>query len=320
MTRKVLITDSLFIFDEHIAQLKAAGLEPIRLDKVKASEEELVEYIKDCEGYILGGVEEVTEPVIRAGGALKAICFTGSDHKAFIPAHALATEHGIAITHCPGANAGAVAEFTLTLILMMARRIPSLITQGGRDFIITNEFCDLTAGIIGYGFIGKRVAFLLKALGFNVVISTRSQGATAKADGFNVVDMDTLVTRSDIISIHVNRGSIGLLSAAQVNSMKIGSVLINTCAKEVADIKALEMRIANGEVLYASDGHHAHINEPKGTPIGHYISVNPSSAYNTHRANKIGSDWVTESLINLLNGRDDKYVVNPDYKKNRKAA
>ncbi len=320
MTRKVLITDTLFIFDEHIAQMKAAGFEPVRLDKVKATEVELVDAIKDCEGYILGGIEEVTDPVIRAGGALKAICFTGADYKAFVPAHVLATERGIAITNCPGANSGAVAEFTLALIMMMVRRIPSLTVKGGKDFIITNEFCDLTVGIVGYGFIGKRLALLLKALGFKVIISTRSQGAAAKADGFSVVDMDVLAAESDVISIHVNRGSVGLLSANQINNMKNGCVLVNTCGKEVADIIALRARIASGEVLYASDGHHAHIDEPAGTPVGHYVAINPSAAYNTHRANKIGSDWATQSLINLLSDKDDRYVVNPDYKKNRKTA
>lgn len=55
MKGKILVTDTLFIFDEHVKQMEAAGYEVVRLDKPKATEEELQEAIKDKVGYILGG-------------------------------------------------------------------------------------------------------------------------------------------------------------------------------------------------------------------------------------------------------------------------
>ena len=104
MKGTILVTDSLFVFPEHEKVLRDAGYEIERLDKAEATEDELVHSIKGKVGYILGGIEKVTEKVIDAADSLKVIAFTGSDALSFIPAHQKATEHGITITTTPGAN------------------------------------------------------------------------------------------------------------------------------------------------------------------------------------------------------------------------
>ncbi|MEJ0062110.1 MAG: NAD(P)-dependent oxidoreductase [Alphaproteobacteria bacterium] len=320
MPRKILITDSLFVFDEHVAQMKAAGFDPTRLDKVKATEAELVEAISGCEGYILGGVEQVTEPVIRAGaGHLKVISFTGADYGAFIPVADFATQNGIAITNCPGANASAVAEFALTYILMLARRIPQLTMQGGKDFYIADEFSAMTVGVLGYGFIGQKVASMLKTLGFRVIVSSRSNSPRIAQDGLKPVTIDELVTQSDVLTIHVDKKSgAGLITASQVNKMKSGAGLVNTCDDSVIDSAALLARLARGEIFFAGD--HVDLKAPAGCPAGQFIKTNASIAFNTRQANKLASDWATQSVINLMTGKDDPYIVNPEYKKYAKAA
>jgi len=319
MTRNVLITDSLFIFDEHIAQLKAAGLNPVRLDKVKAGEAELVEAIKGCEGYILGGIEDVSAAVIEAATQLKAVCFTGADYAAFISAHALATQKGIAITNCPGANATAVSEFTLSLLLTMLRHVPQLSMKDGKNFYIAQDFADTAVGIVGYGYIGRAVAQRLKALGFRVIVATRGAAAKAAADGFKVVPLGDLVTSCDAITVHVDtKSGAGLIDAAMTAQLKNGCIVVNTCNENVFDVPTLLARVAKGELYFAGD--HVDLQPPAGCPVGQFIKTNASTAYNTQRANKVGSDMATQSLINLLSGKDDQYVVNPEYKKNAKAA
>src|SRR5882757_6273946 len=123
MKEKILITDSLFIFPEHEKLLNDAGYEIERLDKLSATEDELVEAIKDKVGYILGGIEKVTEKVIDAGDKLKAIIFTGIGYKDFIPAWEHATEKGIAIANTPNAPTHAVSEWAITMALAMNRGI-----------------------------------------------------------------------------------------------------------------------------------------------------------------------------------------------------
>ena len=61
--KNVLVTDSLFIFDEHIKQFEASGITVTRLDKPMASEAELIDAIKGKNGYILGGIEKVSGKV-----------------------------------------------------------------------------------------------------------------------------------------------------------------------------------------------------------------------------------------------------------------
>src|SRR4051812_30727160 len=123
MAKKILITDSLFIFKQHEERLKAAGYEIERLDKPMATEEELIAAIKGKTGYILGGIEKVTDKVIAAADQLNAIVFTGSDWKAFITGYQSATDKHISIANTPGANSYAVGEYAITLMFAMIRNI-----------------------------------------------------------------------------------------------------------------------------------------------------------------------------------------------------
>lgn len=60
MKGTILVTDTLFILDEHIRRLEAAGYEIERLPKPHASEQELMSAIKGKVGYVLGGIEQIT--------------------------------------------------------------------------------------------------------------------------------------------------------------------------------------------------------------------------------------------------------------------
>ena len=132
MSKKILITDDLFIFGRHETILRGAGYTDLLRIGGMASEDELCEAIRGAEGYILGGIETVTSRVIEAGApTLRAIAFTGAGYREFIPGHEEATARGIKITNAPGANASSVAEFTLSLILPMIRRIPELVDPNG---------------------------------------------------------------------------------------------------------------------------------------------------------------------------------------------
>lgn len=121
--KQILITDSLFIFPEHEQQLRDAGYKIARLDKPEATEEELVEAIRGKTGYILGGLEHVTEKVIDAADELKAIVFTGIGYKGFIPAWEYALQKGIALENVPDGPTQAVAEWSITAALTMTRGI-----------------------------------------------------------------------------------------------------------------------------------------------------------------------------------------------------
>ena len=137
MKGKVLVTDTLFITDEHIKQINDAGYEVERLAKADASEDELIDALKGKVGYVLGGIEKVTKKVIESADDLKAIAFTGADWKAIIPGWETAKEKGVMITNAPGANSPAVAEFSIALALLMQRNLIEIGRTGDVKFQTT---------------------------------------------------------------------------------------------------------------------------------------------------------------------------------------
>ncbi len=312
MSGKIFITDSLFIFPEHEQKLKDAGYEIERLDISFATEEQLIESIKGKVGYILGGVEKITDKVIDAADELQAIAFTGADWRNFIPGYERATERGISIASTPGANTYAVAEYTLTIILAMTRNIFELGRTGENKFQTTHSLNELTIGIIGMGHIGTRMATILKALGVKRILyySRTQKPDVEKATGAEFVYMKTLLQESDIVSLHASK-EVGenFIDKDELAKMKNGSLLVNCGFTGGVNKEALFEELYNGRLRAAQD-------DPmdderfKTLPLGIWFNSNSHTAFNTAEANKTASDMATQSLLNLLAAGNDQYKVN----------
>ncbi len=311
MKGTILITDSLFIFPEHEKMLRAAGYEIERLDKPEASEEELVAAVEGRVGYILGGIEHVTEKVIAAASALKAIVFTGSDWRHFIPGNEAATARGIAIANAPGANSYAVAEYTLTLMLAMVRNILTLGKTGDKKFMTSLSLREATVGIIGAGHIGKMLASMLKGLGVKEILYYSRQQHTdvEKESGATFVSLNELLERSDIVTIHVPKSAgNGFIGAEEMKRMKDGTILINCAFAGAIEAEALYAELSAGRLRAAQD-------EPvderfNALPLSVWFNSNSGTAFNTSEANTKASDMATQSILNLLEKGEDQYKVN----------
>lgn len=311
MKGKILITDSLFIFSEHEKQLADAGYEIERLDTPTATEEQLIEHLPGKVGYILGGIEKVTDKAIDAADQLKVIIFTGADWINFIPGHARATERGIAIANTPGANAYAVAEYTITLILAMTRNIFELGRTGQTKFQTTSSLNQLTVGIIGMGTIGSRVARILKALGAKEILyySRQQKLDVEKETGARFVDMDTLLSQSNIVTLHASKeAGAGFIGKEQLSKMKDSSLLVNCGFTGGVDANALYEELSSGRIRATQDDP---VDDRFNTlPLSVWFSSNSHTAYNTHEANKTASDMAVKSLLNLLETGNDNFRVN----------
>lgn len=317
MKKRILITDTLFIFDFHVKKLEKAGFQIERLEKLKASESELIAAIKGVHGYILGGIETVTEPVVQAADELEAICFTGSGYSEFIPAHEAATHKGIAITTAKGANATDVAEFTVGMVFEMVRNFPLLRTRNnvkGNTFYTARRMKSLTAGVIGYGGVGSEVARILRGIGMTVLVHSRNKPARL-GSGISSVSLAELLEKSDIVSVHVNKlHGTNVLGRSQLDLMKKGAILINAAFPEAVDAESLLEKIKAKEIRAAFDAP-AH-GDFSGCEVGYYNFSNAQTAFNTQEALTDTSDRCTNSIINLLTKGDDEDVVN-DFKKYR---
>lgn len=311
MQGSVLITDTLFVGPKQLAMLEAEGLSVQRLEVLKATEDQLVEAIKGKVGYILGGIETVTEPVIAAGDKLEVIAFTGSGYSEFIPAHACATSKGVAITAARAGNAASVAEFTLTQILAAVRQTPALTQSGGVAFRTTHEFSSRTIGIIGYGAIGQHVARLCAMLGFRVLANSRHETDTS-SEACKIVSLDQLLTESDVVTVHVSKShGHHVLGRKELGKLRKGTAVVNCAFVEAIDPIPLMELISRGDLRAIYDAPPEHV--PAGLPPGGFVASNAQTAFNTAEANDRVSDMVVQSMLNVLRTGTDSYVVNPEF-------
>ncbi len=319
MGKEILITDSLFIDKNNEKQLEEAGFSFTRLDKPEATEEELVEMIKGKHGYILGGIEKVTANVISAGNSLEAIVFTGAGYKEFIPAWQEATKRGIAIANTPGGNSASVAEYTTTLMLAMLRNIFELGRTGTKKFETTPSMRDTVVGIIGMGNVGKAVVKNVKALGAKEIIyfSKTRKPDLEKEFGIKYMSMEDVLKNSDIVTLHFSKDAgEKRIGEKELKLMKNGSILINVAFTDAVDFAALKKEIMSKRIRAAFDG--TPNEEYSDLPIGGFFCSNLQTAYNTREAIATINEMATKSMINLLKTGEDRYLVNPEYKSNKK--
>jgi len=306
MKPQILVTDSLFIFEEHVQQMESAGFEVVRLDEPKASEETLIEALKGKTGYILGGIEDVSEKVVRSARDLKVISFTGAGYTEFVSGHEVARELGIAITAAKGANAPAVAEYAITMCLMATRRISEITNPSGPAFLTTKGATESTLGVIGYGDIGRRVAALGVNMGYSVLVATRKKIDSLPANA-RQVDIDTLVEESDVVSVHVDKeNGTEVLDKNLIEKMRSGSAIVNAAFIHAIDQEAVAERIKNGELRLFTD---QKLEVEGSFPVGSLVQSNLQSGFNTYQALKAVSDQTTNSLLNVLETGEDDYRV-----------
>ncbi len=302
---KVLITDNLFIFPEHEQLLHQAGLEIVRLDKPEANEAELIDAIKGKDAYILGGIEKVTAPVIAAADNLKVIALTGTVWQFFIPAWQEATAKGIAIANAPHANAGAVSEWVLATGLAMARDLFAMGRTGPMSFETTAGLDELHVGIIGMGHVGIRVATLFKAIGAQRV---SYWNRTPKDVSFERQELDDLLKTANLVCVCASRDAgERFIDASKLSLLKDGAII--TCLDdEIMEDEALLAQLRSGRIRAFLD--RSMKPEFAELPLHVFYNSNKNTAYNTHSANKLASDMVTKSVINVLTTGTDELVVN----------
>lgn len=165
-----------------------------------------------------------------------------------------ATRRGIAVMVANGANADAVAEHALALMLALSRELPKYERDARsgawRDLNrFTRDFSSRTVGIVGYGQIGERTARLAQACGARVMVHSRS-AITLPAGMTYEPDLDRLLEQADIVSLHcpLSDATRGLIGAAQLARMKPDALLINTARGPVVDEAALVRALQEGRL------------------------------------------------------------------------
>ncbi len=167
----------------------------------------------------------------------------------------------VVVCNVPGRNAAAVAEFAVGVILANIRRITvghTGLSQGiwrgdlYRYDLTGDELSDLTVGVLGYSHVGQRLVRLLKPFGCKILICDPyvTLSLQDKLDGVGQVDIDELINRSDVLSLHARSTpeTVGILSAERIAKMKQGAVVINTARGSLIDQDALVSALKSGKL------------------------------------------------------------------------
>lgn len=230
-----------------------------------------------------------------------------------------ATRAGITVVNAPTGNTIAAAELTLALLFAVARRVAAADASLRRGEWKRSQFTGVelrgkTIGIIGLGKIGQAVASRCRGLEMSVIASdpylTADQAALV---GVELVDFDTLLTRSDIITVHVpmSRVTRGLIGAAEIDRMRPGSILLNVARGGIVDEAAVASALVDGRLGGAGiDVFEAE--PPTGSPLleAPNAVLTPHLGASTAEAQVLVAEEVAAQVLDVLDGRPARYAVN----------
>jgi phosphoglycerate dehydrogenase-like enzyme/sugar (pentulose or hexulose) kinase/ribulose-5-phosphate 4-epimerase/fuculose-1-phosphate aldolase len=241
------------------------------------------------------------------------------------------TAFGIPVLYAPGRNAIAVADLTVGFMISLARKLPQAtrflaeedcsagnMGKMGQAFnqLQGTELWGKTVGLIGFGAVGRAVAKRLAGFEVNVLIAdpfvTSGQATLA---GCQLVDLDTLLTTSDFVSLHaaVTSETAAMLGTVQFAQMKQGAFFINTARAALIDEQALIDAVESGHIAGAALD--AFAVEPPGFdhPLVQHPNVisTPHSAGNTKEVADHQGDTITKALLQLMRGERPGNVLNP---------
>jgi D-3-phosphoglycerate dehydrogenase len=249
--RKVLVTDGLAPEGFEILR-KTPELEVVDAPGMKP--EALLAAIADADALVIRSATKVTKAVIDAAAKLAVIGRAGIGvDNVDVPA---ATARGIVVMNTPGGNTVTTAEHALALLIALARHIPQATAsmkagKWEKNKFVGMELYNRTLGVVGLGNIGRIVAERAQGLGMKVIAHDPflSADAAAKMD-VELVDFDGLLTRSDVITVHVpkTKETTGLLGRKAFAKVKKGLLLVNAARGGIVDEDALLEALNDGTV------------------------------------------------------------------------
>jgi D-3-phosphoglycerate dehydrogenase len=251
---KVLISDSMSPRAEEIFTNRGVDVDV----KIGLSEDELIACISGYDGLAVRSATKVTEKVLAVATNLKVVgrAGIGVDN---IDLDA-ATANGAVVMNTPFGNAITTAEHAIAMMMALARQIPmaDTSTQAGKwekSRFVGVEVTGKTLGIIGCGNIGSIVAD--RALGLKMKVIAYDPYLTpehARNIGVEKVELDALLERADIISLHtpLTDQTRGIVDAAALAKTKEGVRIVNCARGGLVVEKDLKAALDSGHVAAAA--------------------------------------------------------------------
>ncbi|WP_282012735.1 2-hydroxyacid dehydrogenase [Pyramidobacter piscolens] len=301
--------------DEFRAQLAGDGAEI-----VEVTSQDALDASTDADAIVLR-VLKASKGTLANKGKLKLICRWGVGVDSVDVPYASA--RGIAVTNTPGANASAVSELAVLLMLAVGRNLMfhNRSIQNGvwSRTMFTDNAVSLNGkkvGIIGGGNIGRQVARRVQAFGAEARYYDvfRLAPETEKQFDLTFVPLDDLLADSDVVTLHVPLldNNHHMLNAEKIALMKRNAILINTARGGLVDDKALLTAIDEGRLMGAGLDCVEDDPLPAGHPLLDHpnIVITPHVGGNTSDLGTVMVPMISDTLKKFLHGEKLKFVVN----------
>jgi phosphoglycerate dehydrogenase-like enzyme len=205
-------------------------------------------------------------------------------------------ERGLQVSSAVAANAVPVAEYTVAMIVLAGKRAyaaqaaykNSASRRGWAAEFPTLGNYRTTVGLVGASRVGRRVIELLGSFDMNVLLHdpTISEAEAAEL-GVEAADLDELVRRSDVVSIHAPDipATHDMFDARRLQLMKDGATLINTARGRLVDTDALTAELATGRISAVLD-----VTYPEPLPADSPLFAMPNVVLTPHIAGSLGNE------------------------------
>lgn len=314
MAAKILVSDDLS--EAGIEILRKGGL---TVDvRVGLPPEELRQIVGAYDGLAVRSATKVDAALLEAATNLKVVGRAGVGiDNVDVPA---ATKKGVVVMNTPGGSAVTVAEQAVAMILAMLRHIPAATAsvKAGRwekKRFQGREAAGKTLGVVGIGNIGgivvqRAIAFGMKVIAHDPFISKEA----ATKLGVELVPLDELWARSDVISLHVplTEQTRYLVNRDTLAKMKKGAYLVNAARGGVVDEIALADALRSGHLAGAA----LDVFEKEPPPPDHplfelenFVAA-PHLGASTQEAQQIVAEQLAEQLVSFFRDGEIRNAVN----------
>ncbi len=286
-------------------------------EKIGLSPEELAGIIGEYDALLVRSQVKVTADIIAKATRLVVIgrAGVGVDN---VDLEA-ATKAGIVVVNAPTGNTVSAAEQTVALMLALARKTAGADAsmrkgEWKRSAFTGVELRGRTLGIVGLGKIGMAVADRARGLEMNVIgqdpFVTAEQAAL---HGVTLLDLDAVLERSDVITVHVplNKSTKGIVNADNIGKLKPGVMLVNVARGGVYDEAVVAKALADGKIAGAAFDVYEQ-EPPTDSPLltAPNTVLTPHLGASTAEAQVRVAEEACEQVIDVLAGRSARYAVN----------
>lgn len=314
MTR-VLLTDPIDASGEDL--LRSRGAEVVLAPD--GSADTVRRHAAECDAMIIRS--KIPDDIFEAAPGLRAITIHGTGID-LVPL-AAATARGVPVANLPGENAQSVAEYCVMAMLMLARNVMAIAgamrtrpwDEARALAMPAHEIAGMTAGVVGVGEIGRRVAIICRN-GFGMRVLGHQRRLERLPPEAEAADLDHLVAQSDfvVLACPLNPDTHHLFGAARLAAMRRSAWLINVGRGPVVDEAALVEALHERRIAGAMLDVYEHYRIAEGHPLYalNNVILTPHLAGSTHESRARSSVRAAELTLRMLAGDKPETLVNPE--------